>query len=193
MKNSRLLTIFLIVFVDLLGFGLILPLLPYYAETYGATARLWGAGGLLCGSAACRRATARPPFGPRGPPPGVIDLIAGTFLGFLLLAWLTRLAAGLPGSLIRRRLISPSSLCSVSRILDGLTGGNMTVAQAYITDVTMRETAPGAWESLARRLGLASSSARPLAGSQPLGILRFRPLWPRVFHAQPAGDLPLSA
>ncbi len=37
MKNSRLLTIFLIVFVDLLGFSLILPLLPYYAEAYGAT------------------------------------------------------------------------------------------------------------------------------------------------------------
>lgn len=37
MKNSRLLTIFVIVFVDLLGFGLILPLLPYYADSYGAT------------------------------------------------------------------------------------------------------------------------------------------------------------
>ena len=37
MKNSRLLIIFIIVFVDLLGFSLILPLLPYYAETYGAT------------------------------------------------------------------------------------------------------------------------------------------------------------
>jgi len=42
MKNSRLLTIFVIVFVDLLGFGLILPLLPYYAETYGATAVVVG-------------------------------------------------------------------------------------------------------------------------------------------------------
>jgi MFS family permease len=37
MKNSRLLTIFLIVVVDLLGFSLILPLLPYYAESFGAT------------------------------------------------------------------------------------------------------------------------------------------------------------
>jgi DHA1 family tetracycline resistance protein-like MFS transporter len=37
LKNSRLLTIFLIVFVDLLGFSLILPQLPYYAESFGAT------------------------------------------------------------------------------------------------------------------------------------------------------------
>ena len=42
MKNSRLLTIFIIVFVDLLGFSLILPLLPYYAEKYGASPFLVG-------------------------------------------------------------------------------------------------------------------------------------------------------
>jgi len=37
MNNKHLLSIFLVVFVDLLGFGLILPLLPFYAEQYGAT------------------------------------------------------------------------------------------------------------------------------------------------------------
>ncbi len=37
MKTARLINIFIVVFVDLLGFGLILPLLPYYAETFGAT------------------------------------------------------------------------------------------------------------------------------------------------------------
>ena len=42
MKNSRLLTIFLIVFVDLLGFSLILPQLPYYAESFGATPLIIG-------------------------------------------------------------------------------------------------------------------------------------------------------
>ncbi|MFM8368651.1 MAG: MFS transporter, partial [Chloroflexota bacterium] len=35
--NKRLLSIILVVFIDLLGFSLILPLLPYYAEKYGAT------------------------------------------------------------------------------------------------------------------------------------------------------------
>ena len=37
MKNKPLTAIFLIVFIDLLGFGLILPLLPFYAETFGAS------------------------------------------------------------------------------------------------------------------------------------------------------------
>lgn len=42
MTNRRLLPIFLTVFIDLLGFGLILPLLPFYAETFGATATVIG-------------------------------------------------------------------------------------------------------------------------------------------------------
>ena len=42
MKDKRLATIFAVVFVDLLGFSLILPLLPYYAEKYGATPAVVG-------------------------------------------------------------------------------------------------------------------------------------------------------
>ena len=37
MKNRPLASIFLVVFIDLLGFSFILPLLPYYAETFGAS------------------------------------------------------------------------------------------------------------------------------------------------------------
>ena len=35
MQRNRLTTIFIVVLIDLLGFGLILPLLPYYAATFG--------------------------------------------------------------------------------------------------------------------------------------------------------------
>ena len=42
MDKRRLATIFAIVFVDVLGFGLILPLLPYYATRFGASAFLIG-------------------------------------------------------------------------------------------------------------------------------------------------------
>jgi MFS transporter, DHA1 family, tetracycline resistance protein len=37
MKKSPLAIIFITVFIDLVGFGIVLPLLPYYAETYGAS------------------------------------------------------------------------------------------------------------------------------------------------------------
>ena len=37
-NNKPLLTIFIIAFLNLMGFGIIIPLLPYYAETFGAGA-----------------------------------------------------------------------------------------------------------------------------------------------------------
>ena len=42
MKNRRLLIIFGIVFVDMLSFSLVLPLLPYYAQEFGATPAVAG-------------------------------------------------------------------------------------------------------------------------------------------------------
>ena len=40
--KKRLFSIFLVVFIDLLGFSIILPLLPFYAETFGASATVVG-------------------------------------------------------------------------------------------------------------------------------------------------------
>lgn len=132
MKNKRLATIFAIVFVDLLGFSLILPLLPYYAEKFGATATIVG---LLVASYALAQLIGAPLLGRLsdryGRRPILLVSIAGTVLGFVLLGFaepLGRLIAGANAAVI--------AVLFVSRILDGLTGGNLTVAQAYITDVT---------------------------------------------------------
>src|SRR5271163_1277210 len=45
MRKGSLLTIFLVVFVDLVGFGIVIPILPYYATQYGASA--WQLGWLM--------------------------------------------------------------------------------------------------------------------------------------------------
>jgi DHA1 family tetracycline resistance protein-like MFS transporter len=120
MQKSRLFTIFVIVFVDLLGFSLILPLLPYYAETFGATPTVTG---LLVASYALAQLLGAPLLGRLsdriGRRPVLFVSILGTFLGFLLL--------GFAGALW---------VLFVARIVDGLTGGNLSVAQAYITDVS---------------------------------------------------------
>ena len=138
MKNSRLLTIFVIVFVDLLGFSLILPQLPYYAESFGATQVIIG---LLVASYAAAQLIGAPLLGRQsdrfGRRPVLLLSVAGTITGFLLLGFAPAL-----GNFLAPMLGFPSAdpliiaILFFSRILAGLTGGNITVAQAYIADVT---------------------------------------------------------
>jgi DHA1 family tetracycline resistance protein-like MFS transporter len=120
MKNRLLFSIILVVFIDLLGFSLILPLLPYYAETFKANNFVTG---LLVASYAAAQLVGAPLLGRLsdryGRRPVLIASIFGTFIGFLLLGFARTLA-----------------MLFAARILDGLTGGNLSIAQAYISDVT---------------------------------------------------------
>jgi MFS transporter, DHA1 family, tetracycline resistance protein len=120
MKRSPLVSIFLIVLVDVMGLTIILPLLPFYAESLGATPSVVG---MLVSVYALCQLIAGPPLGQLsdrvGRRPVLLVSQIGTMIGFLLLAY--------AGSLW---------LVFVARIIDGLTAGNLTVAQAYISDVT---------------------------------------------------------
>lgn len=135
--KSRLGTIFLIVFIDLMGFGLILPLLPFYAEAYGATPLVTGllvavyAAAQLVGAPVLGRLSDR--YGRR---PVLLLSILGTSLSCLLLGtaeWIGQGAATALGLSVGATVLG---LLFVGRMLDGLTGGNISVAQAYIADVT---------------------------------------------------------
>jgi DHA1 family tetracycline resistance protein-like MFS transporter len=121
MKNNKLLaSIFLIVFIDLLGFSLILPLLPYYAKTFHANGFVTG---LLVAAYAAFQFFAAPLLGrlsdSYGRRPVLLISIFGTLVGFLMLGFARSLW-----------------VLFASRIVDGITGGNLNVAQAYIADVT---------------------------------------------------------
>lgn len=118
--NKALLPIFLIVVVDVLGITIILPLLPFYAEKLGATASQVGL--LVSVYAFCQLFSG--PFLGRwsdstGRKPLLIVSQVGTLIGFLILAR--------AGSLW---------MVFLSRVIDGITAGNLSLAQAYIADVT---------------------------------------------------------
>jgi MFS transporter, DHA1 family, tetracycline resistance protein len=161
MQKSRLVTIFVIVFIDLLGFGLILPLLPFYADEYGASPTLVG---FLAASYALAQFVGAPVLGRLsdryGRRPVLLISILGTVLAFLLLGfaeplgyWLAGLPAGTSPAAESVALTNATilALLFVSRIVDGLTGGNISVAQAYITDITDEQ-------NRARGLGLIGAA-----------------------------------
>lgn len=136
--NKRLLSIILVVFVDLLGFSLILPLLPYYAEKYGATQFVTG---LLVASYAAMQLIGAPLLGRLsdrfGRRPILLASVFGTFLGFLLLGFADNIGSALAGIFNPQAAnIFVLGILFLSRMVDGLTGGNLSVAQAYISDVT---------------------------------------------------------
>ncbi|MFL7890942.1 MAG: MFS transporter [Anaerolineales bacterium] len=120
MNNRKLITLFLIVFIDLLGFSIILPLLPFYAESFNATPTQIG---FLVASYAAAQLVGAPLLGRLsdrfGRKPVLLISLTGTLIGFLILGFANSLW-----------------MLFLSRILDGFTGGNISVAQAYITDVT---------------------------------------------------------
>jgi DHA1 family tetracycline resistance protein-like MFS transporter len=136
--TSPLVPIFLIVFIGLLGFGIILPLLPLYAETFGASPFTIG---VLLASYSLMQLVATPYLGALsdrfGRRPVLIISQIGTVLSFTLL--------GLANSLL---------LLFIARILDGISGGNISTAQAYISDITDEQDRAKAYGLIGAAFGL---------------------------------------
>jgi MFS family permease len=126
-SNKHLIPIFIVVFVDILGFSIILPLLPYYATSFNAQPQTIG---LLVASYSICQFIASPILGElsdrHGRRPLFLYSQIGSCLGFILLG----LAIHLP---------HPLWWLFVARIIDGFSGGNLTIAQAYVSDITRPE------------------------------------------------------
>ena len=127
-KNA-LRAIFLIVLADLLGFSVIIPLLPFWALKYHASAFQVG---LLFSVYSVCQLIGSPLLGLMsdryGRRPVLIASQIGSVAGFILL-----------GVASSGNWASPTlglTLVYLSRVIDGLSGGNISTAQAYISDVT---------------------------------------------------------
>lgn len=122
-RRSSLGILFLIVFSDLLGFGIVIPLLPRYGEVFGASPAVLGA---LLACYSLLQFIFSPIWGRLsdrfGRKPILVLSLAGSALGYLLFAS----ARSIP-------------VLILSRALAGVMAANISTAQAYIADVTTPE------------------------------------------------------
>jgi MFS family permease len=120
LKTSRLAILFVTVLVDMIGFGIVLPLLPFYAEEFGATPLQVT---LLIASYSAMQFVAVPIWGRLsdrlGRRPFIVASLFASAVSYLIF--------GLAGSL---------TVLFLSRIAAGAAGGTISVAQAYVADTT---------------------------------------------------------
>jgi len=123
-KKLPLLIIFLTIFIDLLGFGLVIPILPFYAEHYGASAFHIG---LLSMSYSLMQFIFAPIWGRisdrTGRRPVLLLCLIGTAIGHLFFAFADSLV-----------------MLFIARSLTGIAAASIPVAMAYISDVTTTES-----------------------------------------------------
>ena len=121
---KKILPVFVIVLIDLLGFTIIIPLLPLYATSFGASPMTIG---LLGAAYPVMQFIGAPLLGRLsdryGRKPVLLVSQVGTLLGFIVLGFANTLA-----------------LLFVARVIDGLSGANIATAQAAISDSTTEKT-----------------------------------------------------
>src|SRR5258708_6563650 len=124
------------IFMYLVGFGIVLPVLPLYAEKYHASETVIG---LMLASYSVMQFVFAPILGRLsdrlGRRPVLLLSLIGTSLGFLLMGFASRIPFG-----VALFGLAPVIMwLFVARVIDGISGGNISTAQAYIADVTPPE------------------------------------------------------
>ncbi len=163
MKRSPMLPIFLIVLVDVLGLTIILPLLPFYSESLGATPFVVG---MIVAVYGLCQFIAGPILGQMSDKVGRKKILVfsqiGTCIGFIILAFSNSLF-----------------WIFLARIIDGLTAGNISVAQAYISDVTTPENRTKAFGMLGSAFSLGFIIGPALSGL----LAKYGPHYPIMLAA----------
>jgi multidrug resistance protein len=158
--NRVLVPILLTQLIGAMGYGIVFPLLPYYSKEFGASPFV---NGMLIASYAVFSFIAGPILGAlsdrHGRRPWLLFSLIGTVIGFMLL--------GVGGSLW---------ILFLGRIIDGASGGNIVIAQSYISDVSKPEERTQNFGLMGAAFGVGFVLG-PIAGSllSPLGLAV--PMW----------------
>jgi len=162
--DRRLVILFITIFIDLMGFGIFVPVVPIYARELHASEALVGDTGALFslmmfiftpfwGTLSDR-------FGRR---PVILIALAISALSYVLFAHAMTL-----------------SVLIISRMLTGVGSGNITAAQAYITDITPPEGRAKAMGLIGAAFGLGFILVhRWAASSSTSSVWNGSVMWPR--------------
>ncbi len=152
-ERSALLPVFLTVFIDLLGFGIVIPLLPIYSQVYGADEFTLG---MLFASFSLMQLIFAPVWGRLsdrfGRRPILVGGLIGTSFSYVLF--------GFADSML---------MLFVSRMLAGFFGANVATAQAYVADVTTHADRAKGMGLIGAAFGLGFTFG-PLIGGLMVGV-----------------------
>ncbi len=155
--KGAMMALFLIVLADLLGFGLIIPSLPFYAQRYQASDFQIG---ILFAIYSFCQLLATPVLGMAsdrfGRRPILLLSQIGSVAGYALLA-VAMMWDWQPA-------IFGLWLVYISRIIDGISGGNISTAQAYISDITTKETRAKGMGMLGAAFGIGFALGPAIGG-----------------------------
>lgn len=156
MRKPSVLVIFLTVFIDLIGFGIVVPLISVYSRDFGAVGIMIG---VIVAAFSAMQFVFAPIWGrlsdKHGRRPMLLISTAGAAASYVLFA----LASGLTNAK------AALGLLIVSRLFAGMCGGNITVAHAYIADITPPDQRSKKWACWEWRSDSGSFSAQLLADS----------------------------
>jgi DHA1 family tetracycline resistance protein-like MFS transporter len=147
--DRRLVVIVLILVVNLIGFGIMIPLLPLYAESFGASEQVIG---LVIATFSLCQLVASPALGALsdrwGRRPVLVLSLIGTVVSFVMLA----LARSVP-------------MLFAARLVDGLSGGNISTARAYVADITSEDERAKAYGLIGAAFGVGFVLGPALGGA----------------------------
>ena len=148
--TTPLLLIFITIFIDLVGFGIVIPILPLYSETEPFHASPFEIG-MLMGIFSWMQVFFTPVFGQLsdrfGRKPMLFISLVGSAIGYLFIGFANTLL-----------------LVFVGRIIGGVSGGSISTAQAYIADVTTKENRAKGMGLFGAAFGLGFIFGPALAG-----------------------------
>ena len=166
MKKRRMTTLFLIVLADMSGAAAIIPIIPVYVLGQFHANALQAA--LVIPAYYVAQVLAAPWLGNLsdrvGRRPVLLLSQAGTILAYLLLVLAAPLGALLNHTGLQLGMASGLVVVYLARILDGVTGGNISVAQAYASDISVPEERTHALGLVGGASGLGHILGPALAG-----------------------------